>query len=139
MGRPASTSWSMEVLCSPTWAAPSIRCSMLTLIRTPRASAIWPASAIMAAARSLVTSARHISLNVAPVRALIGLKARLPQALTHRWDRMSVSTRDLKPASPKAAASAAARSDRAPSISPTGNRSPSMWAMTPGLVLTAAG
>ena len=52
---------------------------------------------------------------------------------------MSVSTLDLNPAEVRASASALALSDLVPSGSPTGNRSPSKWVITPGAVFSAAG
>ena len=73
------------------------------------------------------------------MRALIGLKARLPQAFTQRWARMSVRTRDVKPAAVSVCAIAVTRSDLDPSSSPTGNRSPSTRRMTPGASRSAAG
>ena len=73
------------------------------------------------------------------MRALIGFSARLPHAFTHTCDRMSVSTRDVNPAALNACAMAMTRSDRAPSSSPTGKRSPSTRRMTPGWSRSAAG
>ena len=116
-----------------------MRCSTLIRMRTPSASAMLPASVIICAASSRVAGVRQIPASVAPVSALIGLKARLPQALTHRCERISVSTLDLNPAEVRASPSALARSDLVPSSSPTGKRSPSTWVITPGAVFSAAG
>ena len=52
----------------------------------------------MVAARERVGGNRQISPRVAPVSALMGFRARFPQALIQRWDLMSVRTRDLNPA-----------------------------------------
>ena len=62
-----------------------------------------------------------MSSSVAWVRALIGLKERLPQALSQISERTSSSTKDRSPASTSMSAIDWIRSDRLPSSSPTEN------------------
>ena len=76
---------------------------------------------------------------VAWVSALIGLKVRLPQALSQISARISVSTRDFSPALTKASLIILARSVSRPSSSPTGKRSPSTCSIIPGAAKAAAG
>ena len=78
---------------------------------------------------------------MAPVSALTGLKARLPQSLTQMSERMSGRTGDLKPAAMKARLSACTRSLRVPSGSPKGSRFWLRWAetsITPGSTISPA-
>ncbi len=132
-------SCSIEVLCLPTFAAPAMRRSRLTRNAMPSFSATACASPIIAAARVRVASFSQMSTRVARVRALIGLKLRLPQSLSQISARMSSRTGALKPARPKHSDTRVARSLRLPSSSPSGSRSPSMCATTPGATSSEAG
>ncbi len=137
--RPASTSWSIEVLCRPTFSAPAIRFSSPTRKVTPSFSAMVCASVIIFAASSRVGANWQISTSVAWHSALMGLKLRLPHAFSQISERMSASSGDLNPARVSISETRCTRSDSEPSSSPTGKRVPSMWRMTPGLAMVAAG
>ena len=138
-GFPASTSWSIEVLCLPTFSAPSMRRSNVTLKWAPSFSATSFASVIMVAASSRDSGNWQIASRVEWVSALIGLKHRFPQSLSQISDRMSSTTGDLNPAPINASETRVTRSDVLPSSSPRGNRIPSTWRITPGSAMTAAG
>src|SRR5207248_1694818 len=70
-GFPASRSWSMEVLCSPTLSAPAMRRSMVTRKVTPSAWATASVSRIIAAASSRAGAKRQMPASVARVSALM--------------------------------------------------------------------
>ena len=77
--------------------------------------------------------------SVASVSAEIGLNDRLPQSLTQISSRIRGRTGALSPAACSASESRVARSDFAPSGSPSEKRLPSMWRITPGSATSAAG
>ena len=80
-----------------------------------------------------------MSTRVAWVRALMGLKERLPHSLSQISARMSSSTKDLNPAWLKQSATRCTRSLWLPSSSPTGKRLPSTCLITPGSTISPAG
>jgi hypothetical protein len=118
MGRPRSRSCSIEVLCAPTAAPPSIRLSTEMGKRTPSFSAIAWASTIIARATARVPSSVQITSSVAWVSALIGLKERLPQSLTQSSSRIFGRTGAFSPAATSAWASASTRGDARPKARP---------------------
>ena len=123
----------------PTLSAPAMRRSIVTRKPAPRRSPIVCASVIIAAASDRVSGNWQMSTSVECVSALMGLKVRLPQSLSQISERMSVSTRALKPDSVSSPATRCTRADSLPSSSPTGKRMPSMCLITPGSVIAAAG
>ena len=137
--RPASTSCSIEVLCLPTFSAPAILLSSDTRRVTPSLFATASASRIMLAARSRVGGKRQISTSVECVKALSGLKVRLPHNLSHISARTLPNTGDFSPARSNTAARAVTRADTLPSSSPNGKRSPSICRTTPGATSSQAG
>ena len=97
------------------------------------------ASVIIRAANSRDGGNWQMSTRVAWVSALMGLKLRLPHALSQISERMFSSTGALNPAHCSVSDSALALSVIEPSSSPTGNRDPSMCRILPGAVISAAG
>src|ERR1035437_8581606 len=123
---------SMEVLWSPTLAAPSNRRSTEILGGLPRRAAISAVSCIMASTKSRVPGWAAIWPMVAPVRTLIGLNATLPMSLSQMSLRRLVSTGHLRPPATIAALNATQRSETVPSGSPIEYRVPSICRITPG-------
>ena len=137
--RPASTSCSIEVLCLPTFSAPSMRRSSVTRNSMPSLAAIACASSIMFAARARVSGNWQMSTSVACDSALIGLKQTLPHNLSQISARILLSTGAFSPACWNTSEMAVARRLDEPSSSPSGKRSPSTWRITPGAINSAAG
>src|ERR1019366_1294930 len=82
MGRPASRSCSMEVLCSPTFSAPAILWSMEMGSSIPSLLATASTSAMILRTTGQMWGSRAMVTRVARVRALMGLKATLPSSFT---------------------------------------------------------
>ena len=118
-------------------SAPAMRLSIDTRNLTPSFSAMSCASFIMRAASSRVSANWQMSTSVAWVSALIGLKERLPHALSQISERMSSSTRDLSPAFTKVSCRDFARSVVLPSSSPIAETVSPTWWITPGEVTAA--
>ena len=137
--RPHSTSCNIDVLCLPTFSAPSMRLSSVTRKLMPSLCATAWASRIIAAASSRVSGNWQMSTSVEWLRLLIGLKVKLPHSLSQISARMLSSTGALNPAATKRAATRLTRSLEEPSSSPKGKRSPSMCRTTPGAINSEAG
>ena len=123
---PDSASCSIEVLCLPTRSAPAMRFSSGTRNEIPSFDATSCASVIIFAASARASGNRQMSTRVAWVSALIGLKERLPHALSQISERMFSSTGALNPARCSVSDNALTLSVTTPSSSPTGNRVPSI-------------
>lgn len=80
-----------------------------------------------------------MSLMVARVSALIGLKAALPMSLIQMSSRRFCSTGHLRPPATMASLRSVQRRERLPSGSPMEKRVPSKCRMTPGDSMTVAG
>ena len=124
-GRPASRSWSIDVLCSPTFSAPVSRCSIETGSSSPSFWATASVSVMISRIRGATSGSRAISPSVAPVSALIGLNATLPRSFTQISWRIRVVMGQRNPAWPSASARRRTRSEREPSGSPSEIRAPS--------------
>jgi hypothetical protein len=114
----------MEVRCAPTRAAPFTRRSMLTRKVTPKRLAISWASVIILIDRSRRQGSVATMSSVARVRALMGLKHRLPHSLSQISLRMSPSTGASNPPCSSALAKRTQRSDTLPMGSPRANLRP---------------
>src|ERR1700728_2315774 len=141
--RPASTSCNIDVLCAPTASAPAMRLSIETRKVTPSFCAISCASFIMVAARSRVSANWQISTSVACVSAEIGLKERLPHALSQISERISGSTMDLSPALMKTSCNCFTRgidhaADEAAGVDMLGQHACGIEALQPLVIVLAA-
>ena len=139
IARPASTSCSMEVLCVPD----RLGAGDALVDREAKARAERLADrlrlAIVRVTSSRVGGKRQISSSVAWVSALTGLKLTLPQSFVQISVRMSATTGALKPARVKACDSAATRGVSYCRFRPSEKRLPSIWLITPGAAISAAG
>src|SRR5258708_2955254 len=89
IGRPASRSCNIEVLCSPTFSAPAMRWSIEIGISIPSFAATASTSVMMLRIIGPASLSRAICDRVARVRALMGLKATLPRILPQTSFRIS--------------------------------------------------
>ena len=124
---------------APTAAPPSMRFSTSIAKLAPSASPIACASSIIARHNDRVPGSVQITSSVAWVSALIGLKHRLPHSFIQISSRSFGRIGALKPASRNIADSSSMRSVRSPDGSPSENRSPLMWRITPGSGTSLAG
>ena len=105
----------------------------------PSAAPTAATSSITARATSVLCGVSAISPRVAPVSAVVGLKATLPTSFSHSSRRTSSSTGQRSPPAAKASAIAWQRSLTPPAGSPMVKRVPSTCWMTPGATISAAG
>ena len=100
-GLPDSRSCSIEVRWSPTLIAPCSRRSIETGSVMPSAAPTAATSSITARATSVLCGVSAISPRVAPVSAVVGLKATLPTSFSHSSRRTSSSTGQRSPPAAK--------------------------------------
>jgi hypothetical protein len=136
-GLPASKSISIDVLWSPTFAAPSKRRSTEIFGGLPSRSASKAVSRIMLKTSSRVPGCSAIAPIVARVRTLTGLNATFPSSLSQMSERKSGTTGHFSPPAVIALLNSRQRGETKPEGSPIENRVPSTCRMTPGAEISA--
>ena len=136
-GLPASKSISIDVLWSPTFAAPSKRRSTEILGVLPSRAAISKVSRIMLSTSSRVPGCPAIAPIVARVRTLTGLNATLPSSLSQTSARRSGTTGHFSPPATIALLKSRQRDETTQEGSPIENRVPSTCLITPGAAISA--
>ena len=126
IARPASTSCSIEVRKTPSSRASFIRSSPDWPMAQPMRAPTAAASAMPRSMKACTSGSARMTSVVSPVRAETGFIVMFPHNLYQTSRRMSALGSALKPASASAPHTAATRSERPPSGSPTIRRSPKL-------------